>query len=116
MERAPDIGAPLNTHMHSLLSMSAFDILGGRDLFELWRLLLGTVCTIYAIVVTARSLWGWVEYLSGSDRTKSMMRKYVIVQLLRLHLRPFAWELAQIGFWALLFLVILYGHRHWVPA
>ena len=32
-------------------------MLGWRDPFETWRLVLGTVCAIYAAIVTVRSLW-----------------------------------------------------------
>lgn len=85
-------------------------IFGGRDLFEVWRLLLGTICTIYAVVVTGRSLWRWCIYFSGSERTTSLMRNYVIVQLLGLRPRRFTREFLQIGLWAAILLVLLYGH------
>jgi len=84
------------------------------DLFEQWRLLLTVVCTVYAVVVTARSLRSWLLYLSGRDRRTSLLRSYVVVQLLRLRLRRFAGELLQIGFWLAMLLLLLYGHRHWV--
>ena len=82
----------------------------GRDLFELWRLVLGTACTIYALVVTIRSLWGWVLYFSGMDRSVSMARQYLIVQLLRLRVRRFAGELLQIAFWAAALIYVLRLH------
>lgn len=86
--------------------MNLFD----RDLFELWRLLLGTICTIYAIVVSVRSLWSWVVYLSVPGRTTTVMRNYVIVQLLRLKPGRFADELAQIGALLLVLLLLLRFH------
>jgi hypothetical protein len=79
----------------------------GRDVFEEWRLILGTVCTIYAVVVTTRSIYGWIAYFTQPDRTTNLMRQYVIVQLLRLRIRPFAWELVQIAFWSLASIVLL---------
>lgn len=91
--------------------LATADLWGGRDLFEVWRLLLGAACTIYAIVLTSRSLWNWCVYLSGADRTKALMRSYLLVLFLRLQLRPFARELAQIGFWTVILLVVLYGHE-----
>ncbi|MBN2561486.1 MAG: hypothetical protein JXQ75_11210 [Phycisphaerae bacterium] len=89
----------------------AVDVLGGRDLFEVWRLVLGTICTIYALVMTARSLWRWCVYLSGADRTVSMMRSYMIVQLLRLRFRRFTREFVQIGLWLLILATVLYWHE-----
>ncbi|MFH1420228.1 MAG: hypothetical protein ABII12_18300 [Planctomycetota bacterium] len=83
---------------------------GGRDLFEMWRWLLCVVCAVYAVVVTGRSLWGWYVYLSARDRTRMIMRKYVVVQLLRLRLRPLARELSLIGFWLILLALVLSRH------
>ncbi len=85
-------------------------IVGDRDLFEMWRWLLCVVCAVYAVVVTGRSLWGWYEYLSKQNRTRVIVRKYVLVQLLRLRLRPLARELSLIGFWLILLAFVLSGH------
>ncbi len=82
----------------------------GRDLFEMWRWLLCVVCTVYALVVTGRSLWGWIEYFSGRDRTRVILRNYVLVQLLRVRLRPLAKELSLIGFWLILLAIVLSQH------
>lgn len=81
-----------------------------RDLFELWRLLLGTICTIYATVITVRSLWGWVVYLSVPGRSTTVMRNYVIVQLLRLRPGRFADELLYIAGLSILLLLLLRFH------
>ena len=91
-------------------TINAVAVLGGRDLFELWRLVLGTICTIYATVVMVRSLWRWCVYLSGSDRTISMMRSYMIVQLLRLRLHRFTWEFVQISLLLLILVMVLSWH------
>jgi hypothetical protein len=80
-----------------------------RDLFELWRLLLGVLCGTYAAVVTARSLWGWVVYLSVPGRQTTVMRNYVLVLLLRLRPGRFAGELLQIfGLSVILFVLLRY--------
>jgi len=107
------VSAVLNVRDGETVFLLAAGVFGGRDLFEVWRLLLGTACTIYALVLTVRSLGGWCAYLSGADRGKSMMRNYAMVLLLRLRLRSFAWELARIGFWSLALLAVLYGHDLW---
>jgi hypothetical protein len=89
----------------------ALAFLQGRDLFQTWRLVLTTVCAVYAIVLTVRSAWRICLYFSGSQRSTSMMRTYLIVQILRLRFRRFAWEFGQIAVWLSLLLALLYGHR-----
>jgi hypothetical protein len=86
-------------------------IFGDRDLFDLWRYLLGIICTVYAIIVTGRSLWGWYLYFSAPDRVTTLMKRYTVVQLLRLRLGRFAWEFTRIGFWSLLLVFLLWRHR-----
>ncbi len=86
------------------------DILGGRDLFQLWRLVLCATCTVYALVVAGRSLWRICVHLSGPGRTASLLRSYLIVQMLRLRPRRFAWEFLQIGLWLTILLVLLAWH------
>lgn len=81
-----------------------------RDLFELWRLLLGVLCGTYAAVVTARSLWGWVVYLSVPGRHTTVMRNYVLVSLLRLRPGRFAGELLQISGLCVILLLLLRFH------
>lgn len=84
-----------------------------RDSFEVYRFLLGTVCTIYALVVTTRSLWDWIVYLSYRDRQTRLLRQYVIVQLLRLRCKRFAGEMAMITLYLFALAAVLYAHR-WV--
>lgn len=86
--------------------------LGNRDLFELWRLLLATVCGIYATVVTVRSVMGWLLYLSGSDRVSRLMRTYALVHLLRLRWRRFSRDLLAIGAYLVIIGWLLYEHGH----
>lgn len=81
-----------------------------RDLFELWRLLLGVLCGTYAAVVTARSLWGWVVYFSVPGRHTMVMRNYVLVSLLRLRPERFAGELLQISGLCVILLLLLRFH------
>lgn len=81
-----------------------------RDLFEVWRLILAILCTVYAAVVTARSLWSWIVCLSGAGRTTTIMRNYVIVQLLRLRPGRFRGELFRIGALLVALAVLLRFH------
>ena len=59
------------------------------DLFNFFRLWLGWIVTIYATIITIQSLWGWYIWLAGSDKYITLLRRYVIVQGLRLRFRSF---------------------------
>jgi len=82
-----------------------------RDLFELYRWLLTTVCTIYATVVTVRAALFYAGILVGSDRKAQVVRNYAFVLFLRLRVARFKNELLGIGFFAALFLLIVYWHQ-----
>jgi len=59
------------------------------DLFDFYRYVLGTVVTVYAIVVTVQSALGWHAWLSQPDRHISMLRRYLIIIGLRLRVSEF---------------------------
>jgi hypothetical protein len=59
------------------------------DPFQFFRLTVAWIATIYATVVTLQSLWGWVAYLSGSDRYMAIVRRYLIIHALRLRFKTF---------------------------
>lgn len=59
------------------------------DFFNFWRWLLFIVGTIYFLVITAQSLYGWYMWLAGSDKYISIVRQYMIVQGLRLRFKTF---------------------------
>ncbi len=81
-----------------------------RDLFELYRLLLTTVCAIYAIVVTARSILHIAGAIVGSDRKAKVARNYAVVMLLRLRIGRFKRELAAISFYCVLIILLVFRH------
>jgi len=85
-------------------------MLGDRDLFEVYRFVLTTICGIYAIVITVRSLWGWMALLSGSDRSTSLLRSYLVVHLLRLRGGRFTRELSWIGCYLAILIGLLFWH------
>lgn len=80
------------------------------DLFDMFRWLLAVVCTVYAVVVTARSLVGWWEYFR-STRETAILGRYTLVLLLRVRLRRFAGELVQIAGLTVVLILLLYAHR-----
>ena len=59
------------------------------DFFQFFRYTLGTITTVYATVLTLQSLWGWIVWLSGTDKYIALVRRYVIVQGLRLRFKAF---------------------------
>ena len=44
------------------------------DIFDLYRWLLAIVCTVYAVLVSARTLTGWVLWFAGDPRQRVMGR------------------------------------------
>src|ERR687896_236517 len=59
------------------------------DLFNFFRFTLAWFVTIYASVITFQSLREWYLWLAGSDRYVSFLRRYIIVQGLRLRFKTF---------------------------
>jgi hypothetical protein len=81
------------------------------DLFDFFRYALGTVVTIYATVVTIQSLWGWYVWLAGSDKYITLVRRYVIVQGLRLRFRAFWGDVVICLLLCVAFLILCLGHE-----
>ena len=65
------------------------------DLFNFFRIWLGWIVTIYATIITVQSLWGWYVWLAGSDKYMSLLRRYVVLQGLRLRFRHTSPQNAQ---------------------
>ncbi|MBP7935719.1 MAG: hypothetical protein KA354_13815 [Phycisphaerae bacterium] len=80
------------------------------DLFVWFRWLLATVCTVYAVVVTGRSLWGWLAYF-GSSRQTAILGRYTLVLLLRMRSARFAGELLQIAVLSAMLLALVCMHH-----
>jgi len=80
---------------------------GSFDLFDFWRWFLAIACTVYATVLTVRWAWSWLVYLAGADRSIVLLRHYLIVQALRLRVRRFGGELAQIAGWSAALILLL---------
>jgi hypothetical protein len=80
------------------------------DLFDIFRWLLAVVCSVYAVVVTVRSLLSWLEYFASSRET-AILGRYTLALLLRLRMRRFAGELLQIAGLTVVLVLLLYAHR-----
>jgi hypothetical protein len=59
------------------------------DFFDFFRYSLATVVGIYATVVTLQSLYGWYVFLTGPEKYMNLVRRYVIIQGLRLRVQSF---------------------------
>ena len=81
------------------------------DLFHLFRSGLVTVCTVYAIVRIAASLWRWSSYLAPARREAMVLQRYIVLQLLRLRPHRFAFDLVQITVLLGLLAYLVWLHR-----
>ncbi|HZL34301.1 MAG TPA: hypothetical protein VFC78_03260 [Tepidisphaeraceae bacterium] len=80
------------------------------DFFNFFRYALGTVVTIYVTIITAQSLWTWYIWLAGSEKYISLVRRYVIVQGLRLRFRSFWGDLLICILLCVAFLILWRAH------
>ena len=80
------------------------------DFFNFWRYLIGYVVTIYATIITLQSLWGWYVWLAGSDKYIGMIRRYVIVQGLRLRFKTFWGDVIICVLLCVIFLILWRAH------
>ena len=80
------------------------------DLFHFFRITAGWVATVYATILTVYSLWGWYVWLAGSDRYMSMLRRYVILQGVRLKFRTFWGDCLICALLCVAFMLIWYAH------
>jgi len=81
------------------------------DLFACYRWLLAIVCTIYTIVRLAQTAYGWIVYFWSPAPRMGVLRRYALVQMLRIRVRRFTLDLVQIaGLTAALF-ALLWLHR-----
>lgn len=67
------------------------------NLFDFYREALVVVLVIYGTLVSIHVLSGWLAALNDQRNPYARhLRSYVQVQVLRLRVRPFAWDLLQI--------------------
>jgi len=81
------------------------------DFFNFFRWLLAIIVTVYATVITLQSLWGWYTFLTGSDRYVSLLRRYVVVQGLRLRFKAFWGDVVICLLLGVIFLIIWRAHQ-----
>jgi hypothetical protein len=81
------------------------------DFFNFFRIGLGWVVTIYATVITVQSLWGWYVWLAGSDKYISMVRRYIILQGLRLRFKTFGGDVLICILLTVTFFILWHAHH-----
>jgi hypothetical protein len=80
------------------------------DFFHLFRWGVGWIATVYATVVLLQSLYGWYVYLNARDRYTAMMRRYILLQALRLRFRAFWGDVLVCALLCIAFLIIWQAH------
>lgn len=85
-------------------------MLSDLQIFATYRWLLAIICTIYTLIVTWQTLRSWLIYFA-SGREAHILGRYTVALLLRVRLRRFAWELAQIGGLTTVLILLLYAHE-----
>ena len=87
-------------------------MLADVQIFATFRWILAIVCTVYTLLVTGQTLRGWLAYFASGRETR-VLGRYTVALLLRVRLRQFAWELAQIAGLLVVLTALIYAHR-WV--
>ncbi len=85
-------------------------MVGEVQIFAAFRWMLAIICTIYALLVTAQTLRSWLIYFLSGRRYK-ILGRYTLALLLRIRLRQFALELAQIAALLGFLFFLVYAHR-----
>lgn len=81
------------------------------DFFNFFQRLLAIIAGVYATVITLQSLWGWYVWLAGSDRYMSLLRRYVLVQGLRLRVKAFWGDVIVCILLCVAFVMVWHAHQ-----
>lgn len=81
------------------------------DFFNIFRYMLGTIVTIYAVVITLQSLYGWYVYFSGQGKYYSLARRYLVLHGLRLRVKTFGGDVLICILLTVVFFMLAYAHE-----
>jgi hypothetical protein len=84
--------------------------MGGFDFFHLFRFMLAIFATAYTLIGIGQFAWQWRRDSAAAGRGEALMRRYLIVQFLRIKTRRFLWDLLEIA--ALLAVLFYLVGRH----
>ena len=82
----------------------------GFDLFEFYRFMLAVLVSIYSLGRLITFIWRWQVAAEGWLGS-ALLHRYLVVLLLRMRFRRFAYELIVIG--GLLLTLVLLIDAHW---
>lgn len=86
------------------------------DLFDFWRAFLAIACTVYTLILTFRWLIGWHETLTRPGKPHDVLRRYLLVQALRLRVGRFRRDLLAVAGWAVVLALLLWYDSRLVAA
>jgi hypothetical protein len=81
------------------------------DLFAFYRWLLAIVCTVYTAVRLGQTIHGWILYFWAPYSYSGALRRYALVQLLRIRVRRFTLDLLEIVVLTAAFFAVLWLHH-----
>lgn len=90
-------------------------MLASFSLFELFRWQLAVICTIYALVLTAQWLWGWLKYF-GTSRQTAILGRYATLLLIRIRVARFMPDVLQIAVLVGIFFYIVHWNHQLIQA
>jgi len=82
----------------------------GSDIFDLYRQLLAIVVSTYIVVRMVNFVLRWQLATEAAPRWEALVRRYLTVQLMRLRVRRFLFELGQVAVLAAVFGYLLLLH------
>lgn len=80
------------------------------DLFTFFRSALFFFLGVYSLLLLISTIGRLRTLLSGGDTRKQMLRVYLSYQVLTIHVKPLADELAQIAGWLILLGILWWLH------
>jgi hypothetical protein len=81
------------------------------DAFYLFRTTLFIAVSVFTVVTFAETVIGLGRLLGGAEPHRQMLRKYLAYQVLSVRLAPLKGELALLGLWSLILLLLWFLHR-----
>ncbi len=89
--------------------------MNGQDLFGLYRTLLTLVLCVYLCIRAFNFADQLLSSTASAGRRQAMAFQYLLVQLLRIRIRRFAWDLLQVAVLLVAFAYVLSLHWSWAP-
>jgi hypothetical protein len=82
----------------------------GMEIFDVYRRLLGIVLGVYTLVHLVNFVLKWQADTRRAGRSEAVFRRYLVTSLLRVRLRRFWLDFAQIGLLVAVLVCVLWLH------